>query len=357
VARKTKPIRLGIIGLGRAGWGMHCRELEGKEHLFRIVAASDPVAEKRDRFAARYPDARVYATAEELVADRNVEMVSVASRSLDHVPHAIMAMEAGKMVFQEKPIAVDYAEALRLKAAVKRLRGKLWVRHNRRNELPFLHIREIMASGVLGDVFEVKLRRTGFARRDDWQTIRGCGGGQMLNWGPHIVDHLLIMLDSPLKSLWKDLKCVTAAGDAEDHLKLVATGKSGRVVDVEISGAAAIGEPEYLIWGSRGALKCAGDDITVRYLDPRRKLPPRSPNRGDPGAGFGSPDKLVWVEKTFKAAPKVTWDIWEELYAAVRDRKKFPVTLDQAVEVMHTISMAKSGTPFERVPGRGRAKK
>ncbi|KPK48654.1 MAG: hypothetical protein AMK72_06355 [Planctomycetes bacterium SM23_25] len=75
-----RPIRLGILGLGRAGWGMQCKELEGKEERFRIVAGCDTLARKRERFAARY-DCPVYRRAEDLAADANVEMVSVATRS------------------------------------------------------------------------------------------------------------------------------------------------------------------------------------------------------------------------------------------------------------------------------------
>ena len=342
---KANPIRIGLIGLGRAGWAMHCAELEGKQDKFRFVAACDPIAERRERMAARY-GCRTYERAEDLIRDPEVEMVSVASRSCDHLAHAMLALKAGKIVFQEKPIAANYAQAKRLIAQGKKLKGRLFVRHNRRNETAFLHIREIMASGILGDVFEVKLARTGFARRDDWQTLRSPAGGQLNNWGPHIVDHALRMLDAPLAGLWSDLKRVAAVGDAEDQLKIILRGTNGRVVDMEISGGAAIRAPEYLIWGTRGALKCDGDTITVRYLDPKVKLPKRKADPGTPEQHFGTPENLPWIEKTFQAAPKHAWNIWDELHAAIRHGKRFPITLDEALEVMRVIGLAKKGTPF-----------
>jgi predicted dehydrogenase len=343
---KTNPSRIGLAGLGRAGWGMHCPELEGKEDLFRFVAACDPIKERRDRMAAKY-GCRTYERIEDLVADPDVEMVSVATRSADHYDHAALALKAGKYVFQEKPICATYAQAVRLKKLAERTPGRLFVRHNRRNEAAFLHIREIMAGGLLGEVFEVKLARTSYARRDDWQTLRGFAGGQMLNWGPHIVDHALRMLDSPVQHIWSNLRRVAAVGDAEDHLKIVLTGASGRIVDLEISGGAAIKCPEYLIWGTRGALTCTGDTLTVRYLDPKKKLPPRRADPGTPGPSFGSPEQLPWIEETFQANPRKRWNIWDELYGAVRHGARFPITLDEAVEVMRVISAAKKGTPFE----------
>ena len=343
---RAEPIRLGIAGLGRAGWGMHCAELAGKERLFRIVAGCDILASKRRRFARKH-GCPAYRTVEELVADPNVEMVSVATRSVDHFRHAAMALRAGKHVFQEKPITTTYAEAKRLAALAARSKGSLFVRHNRRNETAFLHVREIMASGILGDVFEVRLRRGGYARRNDWQTLRRFGGGQMLNWGPHIVDHMLRMLDAPVESQWSDLKRIAAVGDAEDHLKIILRGDNGRVVDMEISGGAALTEPEYLVLGTRGALRCTGDTITLRTLDPKQRLKPRKANPGDPGDAFGSPERLRWIEKTFAAKPKKTWDIWDELYAAVRRGKRFPIALDEAVEVMKVISAARQGPRFK----------
>ena len=103
-------------------------------------------------------------------------------------------------------MCVNWEQAKALRALSATSRGNLYIRHNRRFEPGFQHVREIIDSGLLGEVFEIKLRRVGYSRRDDWQTIMEFGGGQLLNWGPHIVDHSLRLLGAPLKSLWSDLK-------------------------------------------------------------------------------------------------------------------------------------------------------
>ncbi|MCX5656324.1 MAG: Gfo/Idh/MocA family oxidoreductase [Planctomycetota bacterium] len=344
---KADPIRLGLAGLGRAGWGMHCDELKGKADKFRFVAACDPLAQRRKQMADRY-GCRTYETVEELVADPEVEMVDIATRSLDHFAHASLALKAGKHAFLEKPICTRYAEAVHLAKLAARSRGKLYIRHNRRNEPAFLHVREIMASGILGDVFEVRLFRGGFARRDDWQTLKAFAGGQLLNWGPHIVDHSLQMLDSPLEKIWSDLKRVAAVGDAEDHVRIILRGTSGRIVDMEISGGAAIKPPVYLLLGTKGALVCEDEKtIKLRYLDPRQKLKARKAKGGDPGATFGTPEELRWIEKEIPVKPARQWDIWDELHGALRKGTRFPIRLEEAVEIMRVISVAKKGTPFE----------
>ncbi len=346
---KAGPIKLGIVGLGRAGAGMHCPELDSRKDMFQIVAVCDVIEERRNKMAEKY-GCSAYQTIEELVADPEVEMVAIATRSVDHFIHGKIALEAGKDVFMEKPMCRTYDEALKLKEIAEKSKGKLYVRHNRRFEPGFQHIREIIASGILGDVYEIKLRRVSYQRRDDWQTLKEFGGGQLLNWGPHIIDHGLQFLDSPLKSLWSDLKLVAAVGDAEDHLKIILTGENGRIIDLEISGGAAISEPEYLVWGTKGALSCDGNTIKMKYLDPDIEIEPRQADPGTPGTSFGTPETLKWIEETIPINPAKKVDmtmIWDELYNAVRKGITFPITLDQAVEVMKVISMAKKGTPFE----------
>jgi len=344
----SEPVRVGIVGLGRAGWGMQSRELRARPETYRIVAGCDELRPRRERLAEAI-DCVTYASIEALVADPVVEVVSIATRSCDHLEHATIALEAGKVVFLEKPITVSYDQAVRLMETAHRAPGRLFVRHSRRFEAGFCHILEIIASGILGEVFEVKLRRGGFQRRDDWQTIKAFGGGQLLNWGPHVIDHALRFLGSPVVSQWSDLRRVAAVGDAEDQVKIVLRGANGRVVDLEICGGAALREPEYLIWGNRGALRCNGDTIDLRYLDPAHTPAERVADPGVPGQTFGSQEALPWIDKTIPVAPSVPTDttsIWDALFATLREDKPFPITLDQAVEVMRVVSLAKEGSDF-----------
>lgn len=348
--KRPKTINVGIIGLGRAGWGMICNELDGHKGTYRVVGACDLIPERRRKFEDRYPGATAYNSYRDLVADSAVELVVVASRSCDHAVHTIAALKAGKSVFVEKPMSDTYADAGKMKRAADRSRGKLYVRHNRRLDPDFLHVREIVKSGILGKVFEIKLRRNSYERRNDWQTLLRFGGGQLLNWGAHIIDHALCLLNSPCVDLWSDLRRVAAAGDAEDHIRIIFRGENGRVVDMEISGGSAISEPEYLVSGSKGALKCSGNRMELRYLDPGKKLPARRARTGTP-EGWGSPDDLKWIEKTIAVraqGPDSKKDIWGHLYGAVRDGKKFPIGMDQAMAVMEVVAKVSKGTQFER---------
>ncbi|HEY3290716.1 MAG TPA: Gfo/Idh/MocA family oxidoreductase [Anaerolineae bacterium] len=339
-------IKTAIIGIGRAGWNMHCDELDKRPAKFTIVAACDIEPERQRRMAERY-HCRTYRDIRDAVQDSEVELVSIATRSPDHVAHAMLALDAGKHVFLEKPIALSYADALRLRDHAATARGGLYFRHNRRFEPAFTHIRELLATNLIGNVYEVKLRRNSYQRRSDWQTLVSCGGGQLNNWGPHIIDHALQFLEAPLADLWSDLKRIAAVGDAEDHLKIVMRGANRRIVDMEISGGAALSEPEYTIFGDHGALICSGDDITLRYL-PRDFIPPElQASAGLPGQEYssGKNGELPWVNETLKVHPAVPTemdDIWDHLYSAIRDGVPFPVTMEQGLEVIRVIELART---------------
>jgi len=363
-------VRVGLVGIGRAGWGMHVPALAARPQAFTIVAACDIIPERRERMAARF-GCTVYERIEDLVADARVELVDIATRSCDHHRHVRLALEAGKHVNIEKPMCARLEDALDLAVVARRSHGRLFVHHNRRFEPAFHHIREIMATGVLGDVFEIKLRRASFQRRDDWQTIREFGGGQLLNWGPHIVDHALRLLEAPVQDQWSALRNVVALGDAEDHLKIVLTGANGRVVDLEISGAAALSEPEFTVWGSRGALSCDGSIIHLKYLDPAVALESRNAYRGTPGeavprspapaSGDGhsppeipwspyvNPEPLAWITQSVPVAPKSgvnLTSIWDAIHDDLAGVASYPVTLEESLEVMRVIARARTAATF-----------
>lgn len=165
----------------------------------------------------------------DLAADKDVELVDIATRSVDHFQHARIALEAGKYVFQEKPFAETHEEARKLMELCKEAHApKIYARHNRRFEVFFNQILQWKENKLLGDIFEVHITRNGFSRRNDWQTLKNFGGGQLLNWRPHIIDKSLRILGGSFESLYSDIKLAAAAGDCEDHIKIIFRRKLNR---------------------------------------------------------------------------------------------------------------------------------
>lgn len=352
-----KKIKVGVWGLGRAGWGMHCAELDLCPDKFEIVAGCDVDVARFERFQNHYPKAKLYTDCAKFLKNSDIELVAVAVPSIYHVDYDIRALKAGKYVFAEKPVALELPALKKLEAASKKYPGKLFCRQNRRFEPCFNHVREIIDSGILGDVYEIKLSRHGYEFRDDWQTLKKFGGGQLNNWGPHLIDHSLRLMDAPIVDVWSDLKLIAARGDAEDHLKIVFRGKNGRVIDVEISGGIALPSPVYAVYGTRGSLISENEqDIKLKYLRPEFKWPKTSPSHdwapiNNPWAAKNTPD---WIRKTIMVEPSNKWNrnmIYPAIFDAIRNGKTFPIKLEEAFEVVRWTDRIKKQNPqFHSAP-------
>ena len=346
-----KKIRVGICGLGRAGIDMHCRELDRYPDLYEITAGCDVQADRLEEFGKCYPKAKCYRKYEDMLADKKVDLIAVATPSLLHVKYDIMALEAGKYVFAEKPVALTPAGLKKLADAAKKHPGKLFCRQNRRFEPAFNHVREIIDSGILGDVFEIKLCRHSYQFRDDWQTLLEEGGGQLNNWGPHLIDHAVQLMGAPIKDVWSDLKLIAARGDAEDHLKIVFRGKNGRIIDVEISGGVALASPVYAVYGTRGTLICEDEqDIRLKYLKPEFKWPTSPARKGAPDRknGWATLNTPVWVRKTIMVEPSngaVITDIYKRIYDTIRNGVPFPVKAEEAFENVRLTEIVRKQNP------------
>lgn len=272
--KNNSIVNVGIVGLGRAGFSMQCDEIDAVSDRFKIVAGCDDFEPWRARMSKRYPSAAIYGRLEDMLKDPGIELVSIATRSVDHFRHSLQALKAGKDVLVEKPMCINYPEAVELHSVAAESGANLYVRHNRRFDPDFLHVKEIIESGVLGRIHTIKLCRAFFGPRKDWQALKEMGGGQLLNWGPHIIDHALQFLDAPeheIKDVWSCCQRLISGGDCEDHIKVILKGFDNCIVDVEISSAAALAEPEYIVWGTRGALSLALEDskINIKPVFPK----------------------------------------------------------------------------------------
>ncbi len=347
----SNPIKVGVVGLGRIGMRSHKNSLKNRPDKFQVVACCDLIPERTQKYKEEL-GCRTYDRIEDLLADPEVEVVDIATRSCDHYIHSKMALLAGKSVLVEKPFCETYEQAKELvKLASEPAGPKIFVRHNRRLEEGFIKINEIIDSGILGDVYEIRLARNDYQRRNDWQAIIEYGGGQLLNWGPHIVDHALQFCGGAYTELFKDIKRVAAVGDAEDHIKLVFKGVNGRIVDMEISNGVAQTIPEYIIYGTRGSLIGEGRELKLKYINPDMVLEKIEADPSTPGekAIYGNAEVLDWVEETITLSKEDHTDrIWDCFYETIRNNKPYPVPPEQAMEVVRVLEEAKKGTIFTR---------
>ncbi len=347
----SNQIKIGVVGLGRAGAGFHIPDMLERSDEYKVVAVCDIIRERVDQYQKSL-NCRGYDSLEELLADDEIEMVDIVTRSCDHYRHALQVIAAGKDLMLEKPVCMNDRELADLLSKTNKPGcPKLYMRHNRRFEPAFVEMKKIVDSGILGNVFEVQLSEYGYQWRDDWQTISEFGGGQMLNWGPHLIDHALQFLNAPVKRMHTDSIQAVAGGDCEDHFSIRLTGENGRFVTVSVSGSAALGQGRrYMAIGTRGAAVMQDNHIQLRYVDPAIELPNVVSDPGTPGASFGA-------SGTFESAVKPEWLLEERttggpdhkivldrIYDSYRNGAEYPIKDEEILALMKVIATAKEQT-------------
>ena len=336
-----------MIGLGRAGYSMHLHELKGKEDMFKIVAVCDREPDRCEKMREQF-GCKTYYRVEDIVTDPDIDVIDIATRSNDHYTHAKTALDAGKIVFLEKPMSETYEEAKQLVELAEKLYEKygerrLYVRHNRRFEAQFMQVNKIIESGILGDVFYIKRNEAQFCYRRDWQTLSQYGGGQLLNWGPHLVDQALRFAGGDYKRMMSVINQINAAGDCEDVVRATMVGVNNRTVEILISGADAIRVPTYVVCGNRGSLcDIDGKKFKIRYLSEDYKRPDFVASIHTPtDSNFTSSGPLPFIEEERDWDENPLDHTWIYLYESVVEGKEYPVSNRQALKVMQTIQEIK----------------
>lgn len=192
----TTDVRWGILA---TGWiaDLFVRDLQLTGH--RVTAVGSRTQQAADSFAKQFQIPRAHGSYEALVSDPDVDIIYVATPHPMHAAHAIMALDAGKHVLVEKPFTINAAEARRIVdlASAKNLvvLEAMWTRF-----LPHMvRIREIVASGTLGQVYSVIADHTRDLPSDPKHRLNALelGGGALLDLGIYPISFAWNILGKP----------------------------------------------------------------------------------------------------------------------------------------------------------------
>jgi predicted dehydrogenase len=318
-------IRTGIAGLGRSGWGIHMRLLDTVKDKFQIVAVFDKdparLAEARQRY-----NCRTYETYEGLLQDAEVELMVVAMPNHLHATCSIQALNAGKHVVCEKPMAANVKDADKMIAAAKKNRRKLTVFQNLRYRPDFIKVREIIQSGVLGRIVHIRMAYHSFGRRWDWQTLKKYNGGSLNNTGPHPVDQALVLFGRKNPKVFCLREKTLTLGDAEDHVKVIIYGKKAPTVEIEIMSDCAYPQAHWLVMGTQGGLVGTPAALRWKYFNPA-DLPARTVDeQPTPDRGYNR-ENIPFKEESWTPDPKAPgeYGFYPDVYAALREGKPVPI--------------------------------
>lgn len=185
-----KIFRVGFCGAGGIVTSNHLPELEKRCDRFKVIGLFDVFQEKARKLAGnKY---KAYSSYEEMLADQEVDVIVIATKPLaTHFPAAKSALEAEKHVVLEKPMAATTAECDELVNLAKKKKLVLTVHHNRRLDLDFLGLQDIIRKGKIG---EPRLIVNNVP-------AGGYGKGDIHDWGIHLVDQCLLLNTNPLREV------------------------------------------------------------------------------------------------------------------------------------------------------------
>ncbi len=265
----TASLNLGVIGLGRAFTLMLPTFVA--DPRIRMVAASDPRLDARERFAQEF-GAKVYDGAEALCADPNVKAVYVASPHQFHLAQVKCAAKHGKHVLVEKPMALSVDDCKEMIAAASNANIKLLVGHSHSYDLPYLRARAMIRSGAYGRVRMINaLNFTDFLyrpRRPEELDTRQ-GGGVVFSQAAHQVDVVRLLAGAKAASVRAFTGNWDAARNTEGAYSAQIRFEDGSFASLAYSGYAHFDTDEFMGW--RGELG-QGRDAETSYGHARLNL-------------------------------------------------------------------------------------
>lgn len=222
-------IRFGIIGHGFMG---HVHEnmlveMEGAQ----VTAVCDINEEQLDD--VREGITR-YRSAEALLQDPHVDTVIIAANNNQHRDLVLQAARAGKDIICEKPAAMSVSEFDEMLRVVGERGVRLTVHQQRRYDPDFRTAKEILDRGVLGSIYTVKSSLYGYnGNMHDWHVLISEGGGMLYDWGVHLLDQMLWMINGKVKAVWADLRNVINA-EVDDYFKILLSFENGITAEIEL---------------------------------------------------------------------------------------------------------------------------
>ena len=250
-----KKLRIGVAGLGRAFTVMLPTFRDPRVEL---VAAADPRAEARGRFAADF-STKTYTSVEELCADAAVEVVYVATPHQHHARYTILAAQHGKHVLVEKPMALTLEDCAAMIEAAQKAGVQLIAGHSHSFDAPIRRTRELIASGDYGAVRMIHaLNYTDFLyrprRAEELDTAQG--GGAVFNQAAHQVDIVRLLGGGRVASVRAATGAWDAARPTEGAYSALLTFEGGAFASLTYNGYGQFDSDEFSGWiGEMGQRK------------------------------------------------------------------------------------------------------
>ncbi len=271
-------LRGALVGFGFIGGHGHVPAYQRRRDV-EIAAVADVCAARREAARRSLPGARLYESAEALLAAEagRLDFVDVSTPPCDHAAIAHRALELGLHVLCEKPLATGLADAGALLAHAVRARRVLFPCHNYKHAPVVAAIGEVVRSGRIGRVRSVTLstyRNTHAKGVPEWNThwrrhVRWSGGGIAMDHGSHTFYLAFDWMDAwPVAVTAKMANQEPDRFDTEDNFSAVLTFPGGRLAHAHLTWTAGVRKVIYTAQGELGAVTAHDDEVEIAVMRP-----------------------------------------------------------------------------------------
>lgn len=345
-------IKFGVLGYGFMGH-IHVDMIQGLEGA-EVVAICDNDPEK----LIDAPENIVqYKNMDDLFADENVNTVLVSISNHVHKDAVIKAARAGKHILCEKPAALSVKEFDEMMAVVKACGVKFTVHQQRRWDKDFRKTKEVYDQNTLGDIFTIQSKLYGFnGNMHDWHIFPEFGGGMLYDWGVHLIDQMLWMVDSKIKTVYADLRNVINE-NVDDYFKIVLKFENNITAEIELGTYFLTNkdkwfEKHWFIGGNKGSMFLDGFEPKgqiVRTSQLLQNVPGKTTmTAAGPTRSFGPPPEgRIIVE----ALPDVNVEhsmFFDNFIKAMNDEEVFIVKSDEVRRVLRLMEAVRESSKTGR---------
>lgn len=267
---ETRKIGYAVVGLG-VGRSHAKAALNSKNG--KLVAVCDLIPEKLEKAKEDYGDVLTYTDFDEVLKNRDIEVVSICLPSGMHAEFAVQAIEAGKNVLVEKPVDITVEAAEKIEAARKKTGLKVGVIHQNRFNACMKPMKEAIDSGKLGKIFlgtfAVKWYRTQeYYDNGGWRgTWDMDGGGSLMNQAIHTVD-LMQWLMGDVASITSHMDIYNHTIETEDLTASLIKFKNGACATFVSTTCAYPGlGTDIQVYGTKGSIEVDGDQLKTWRIE------------------------------------------------------------------------------------------
>ena len=238
-----------IVGYGGMG-GWHANHAL-KSDVVNLVGIYD-IKKERSELAEKN-GIKAYSSFQEVLDDKNIEIITIATPNDIHKEQAIACLAAGKNVISEKPVTLSSKDLAEMIEASEKYQRIFTVHQNRRWDIDYLAMKQVYDSGQIGDVFNIESRIHGSRGiPSDWRGMKEFGGGMMFDWGVHLIDQILqIYATEKIVSVYCEFDNIIN-NEVDDGFKLTLRFDNDARAYIEVGTYNFISLPRFYIQGKKG---------------------------------------------------------------------------------------------------------